>query len=130
MSVYSVHIRESGNRPDMALVKDGFSWPAAVFGFVWAFVVGAWELGIALVIFQTAMGALIGLAFEDPAAQGVAQIGLAILIGLVANELRRLSLEWRGLREAGTVVADSRDSAERRYLDANPFLTARLLAGQ
>ena len=114
----------------MVLVKDGFSWPAAVFGFVWAFFVGAWELGFALLLVQGVVGVLIGLISADPAAQAVMQGGLAVIIGMSANELRRMSLEWRGMYEAGSVVGHDVESAERRYLDANPFLTMRLLGAK
>ena len=38
MRLYSVHLRRHGLDPDrdIVLVKEGFSWPALLFSFLWA----------------------------------------------------------------------------------------------
>ncbi len=127
MSVFTVHVRDTGLRPTMALVKDGFSWPAAVFGFIWALVIGAWDVAFALFVLQMTIGMAVGFLIESPDVQMVIQIGLAVVIGLIANELRRWSLDRRGLHEDAVVTAHDKEEAERRYLDANPYMTAKLL---
>jgi hypothetical protein len=43
---------------------------------------------------------------------------LAILVGLEAHSLRRWTFSRRGWRNAGIVVADDREHAERRFFDA------------
>lgn len=111
----------------MAVVPDGFSWGAAVFGFLWALYIGAWDLALLLFVIQVASEALISFLIADATAQGVAQLGVAVAIGFSAHELRRLVLDWRGLREAGVVTGNNRESAERRYFDTHPTITARLL---
>jgi len=130
MTVYTVHISDSATKPDLVLIKDGFSWPAAVFGFLWALVVGAWALALALFVVQLGLSALLPLVIENSEALGVAQLGGAIVIGLIANEARRWFLTWRGLHEAGVVTGADKDQAERRFLDAHPDVTARLLGGR
>jgi len=130
MTVYTVHVRDTGLKPDLALVKDGFSWPAAVFGFVWALVIGAWEVAAILLAVQILAGIALPFVLADPTAQGVAQIGIAAVIGLIAGELRRWSLDRRGLFEDAVVTASDKEAAERRYLDANPYMTAKLLRDQ
>ncbi|MEG3616969.1 DUF2628 domain-containing protein [Magnetovibrio sp. PR-2] len=127
MSIYTVHVRDTGIQPTLAVVKDGFSWPAAVFGFIWALVVGAWEVALMLFGVQIGVGFVLELLISDPSALAVVQIGLAVVIGLVANELRRWHLEKRGLYEDAVVTANNKEEAERRYLDANPYMTAKLL---
>lgn len=127
MSVYTVHVRDTGLKPDLALVKDGFSWPAAIFGFLWALFVGAWEVALILFAVQTVVGVTLPYVLADPAAEAAAQLGLAVVIGLIAGELRRWALERRGLLEDAAVTASSKEEAERRYLDANPYMTAKLL---
>lgn len=127
MSVYTVHVRDTGLKPTLALVKDGFSWPAAIFGFLWALVVGAWDVAVILLIVQVGVGVALPFLIVDPNAQGVAQIGLAVVIGLIANELRRWSLSRPGLHEDAVVSAPGKEEAERRYLDANPYMTTKLL---
>lgn len=127
MTVYTVHVRDTGLEPTLALVKDGFSWPAAIFGFLWALVVGAWEVALILVAAQIVIGAALPLLISDPGAQTVVQLGLAVVVGVVANELRRWTLERRGMFEDAVVTARDKEEAERRYLDANPYMTAKLL---
>ncbi|HEY9078614.1 DUF2628 domain-containing protein [Magnetovibrio sp.] len=127
MTVYSVHVRDTGLKPNLALVKDGFSWPAAVFGFIWALVIGAWDVALVLFAIQLAAGILAPLLILDPTAQSVVQVGVSVVIGLIANELRRWSLDRRGMFEDAVVTAHDKEEAERRYLDANPYMTSKLL---
>lgn len=127
MTVYSIHVRDTGLNPDLALVKDGFSWPAAIFGFFWALVLGAWDVALVLLALQIVAGLALPTLIGDAAALSVAQLGVSVLIGLIANELRRWSLERRGMHEEAIVTAHDKEEAERRYLDANPYMTAKLL---
>jgi len=127
MTVYSVHVRDTGLKPNLALVKDGFSWPAAVFGFIWALVIGAWDVALVLLGVQIVAGVLVPLLIGDPTSQTVVQLGVSVVIGLIANELRRWSLDRRGMFEDGVVTAHDKEEAERRYLDANPYMTSKLL---
>lgn len=127
MTVFTVHIKDSFDNPDLILVKDGFSWPAAVFGFMWALAIGAPLLALALFCVQIAVSALLPLWIENAEALGMAQLGSAVLIGLIANEARRWFLTFRGLHEVGVVTAPDKDQGERRFFDAHPDVTARLL---
>ncbi|MBL4614530.1 MAG: DUF2628 domain-containing protein [Magnetovibrio sp.] len=127
MSIYTVHVRDTGMRPTLALVKDGFSWPAAIFGFAWALVVGAWEVALMLMAVQLVVAIALPVLIADPGAQTIIQLGLAVVIGLVANELRRWTLNRRNMHEDAVVTAHDKEEAERRYLDANPYMTAKLL---
>lgn len=127
MSVYTVHVRDTGLKPTLALVKDGFSWPAAIFGFVWAMVIGAWEVAVVLLVVQMVVGMALPLVITDPSAQAVIQLGLTVVVGLIANEMRRWTLNRRGMYEDAVVTAHDKEEAERRYLDANPYMTAKLL---
>lgn len=127
MTVYSVHVRDTGLNPDLALVKDGFSWPAAIFGFFWAVAVGAWDVAWVLLAAQIVLSLTLPMLIGDAGALTVAQLGVSVLIGMVANELRRWSLDRHGLHEEAIVSAHDKEEAARRYLDANPYMTAKLL---
>jgi len=127
MTVFTVHIRDDADRLDLVLIKDGFNWAAAIFGPLWALFVGAWGLALVLLVVQSVVGFVLPRLMDSQAAQGVAQIGLAVVIGLLANEGRRLFLEWRGCVESGVVTGPDKIAAERRYLDSHPHLTAQLL---
>lgn len=127
MTVYTVHVRDTGLKPSLALVKDGFSWPAAIFGFFWALVVGAWEVAVVLFLLQLVVGVAVPLLVGDPTSQAVIHLGVAVATGLIANELRRWSLDRRDMFEEAVVSAHDKEEAERRYLDANPYMTSKLL---
>jgi len=127
MTVYTVHVRETGLKPTLALVKDGFSWPAAIFGFIWALVIGAWDVALVLFLLQLAVGLAVPMLIGDPTAQAVIHLGVAVVVGLSANELRRWSLDRRNMFEEAVVTAHDKEEAERRYLDANPYMTSKLL---
>lgn len=127
MAIFTVHMRDAYPSSDLILVKDGFSVWAALFSFLWALCVGAWEFAAALFVFQMAMGVLLPQLIENLASLAVVQVALAILMGLVANEGRRVFLKWRGLTEIGVVTGPNKVEAERRFLDTHPEITAQLL---
>lgn len=127
MSIYSVHILDTDTMSDLAVIPDGFSWGAAAFGFAWALYIGAWDLALLLAVTQVLAGALIGALLMDAAAQSIAHVGVAIVIGFSVSEVRRVLLGFRGLNEVGVVTGESAEGAERRYLDTHPDVTARLL---
>jgi hypothetical protein len=127
MTTYSVHILDTATKSDVALVPDRFSWMAAVFGFVWALFIGAWDLALALFAVQVLAGMAIPLLGLSEAAQGFAQLGVAAAIGFGAFELRRWLLGLRGYRETDVVTGPGAEEAERRYFDSHPDVTARLL---
>jgi len=127
MSIYSVHLRDNGKKSDLAVIPDGFSWGAAAFGFAWALYVGAWDAALMLFGLQMLASALIPLLVSDPGIQGAVQLGLALVVGFGANELRRALLALRGLHEVGVVIGASIEDAERRYFDDHPDVTAYLL---
>lgn len=127
MTIYSVHIRDNASKPDLAVIPDGFSWGAAVFGFVWALYIGAWGLALLLFVVQALAGSLISALIGDPGAQAMAHIGVAAAIGFGVGELRRVLLGIGGLREVGVVTGRDTQDAERRYLDSHPDVTQRLL---
>ncbi|HVY59510.1 MAG TPA: DUF2628 domain-containing protein [Xanthobacteraceae bacterium] len=107
--------------PDrFVFVRDGFSWGAFLFGPLWMVWRRLWlvlllylivvaVLGIALVAFRASAGA--------EAAVGIV---LALLLGLEAATLRGWTLKRRGWTEAGIVIADGIEFAERRFFDARP----------
>lgn len=127
MTIYSVHLRDNGKKSALAVIPDGFSAGAMVFGFIWALYVGAWDAALMLFGLQMLTGAFIPLLFSDPAVQGVVQLGVALVVGFGANELRRELLALRGLHEVGVVTGSSNADAERRYFDDHPDVTAYLL---
>lgn len=119
MRLYSVYLRDHGRDPasDLIFVKEGFSWPAFAFTFIWALASRMWWEAMALfaVIALAGWGTAqlgLGEGFE-----GAASLGLAVAIGLVGNDLRRHALGRRGYQEVAVVSGGNTDDAMRRFLD-------------
>ncbi|WP_112661969.1 DUF2628 domain-containing protein [Microvirga flavescens] len=130
MKTYVLHLPRSARPGDAGdldkarTVKDGFSWGAFFFTFLWFFFHRLWLAGLLV------LAAVIGLGFAmeafnvHPAAGFLAQVLLSTLIGLEANSLRRWSLTRRGLPAVDVVRAHNRDEAETmlfaRWLQRTP----------
>jgi hypothetical protein len=84
-------------------------------------VVALWLAAFAAVI--GALGAVLGL---NPVADAALSAGGALVVGAVANDLRRWTLARRGFSDEGVVVGDGEDSALRRFLAHTPALTGGL----
>jgi hypothetical protein len=123
MAVYTVH--EPSRRNDDALVhterfafvRDGFSWPAFLFGPLWMLRHRLW---LALILYLVVLAALGAALRALGAADAVIVITLlvSLLVGFEASSLRRYGLARRKWRNLGVVVGDDLESAERRFFAA------------
>jgi hypothetical protein len=124
MKIYTVHLRHNGldGDRDLILVAEGFNWAALVFGPFWALFKKLWWVALGLVLLNLGIG-LAGKAFiADPQVQLAVSLGVASIVGFLANDLRRWTLERAGFIEIGVVSAPDADAAFQRYLDAQPEL--------
>ena len=117
MRSWTVHLPPASARPaSPALIREGFSVWAFLFGPFWLFRHRAWMAGILVLL------GLIGVNLL-PGAWG---IGLALafhlLLGFHGQDLRRWTLARRGWRLAHVVQARDPDSALVRLLQAEPEL--------
>jgi len=122
MRIYTVHYRPEAGGGDVVLVKEGFSWPALVFGPLWALWHGLWVVALcllALIVLAGAIGAVVGL---DGVTEAAVSMGLAIAVGCTANDLRRWTLDRRGFSEEAVVMGGGEDEALRRFLANTPLL--------
>jgi hypothetical protein len=100
-------------------VKDGFSWPAFVFSFVWALWHRLWLVAAAIFVAEFAVGMLVGLIGFGGFVNTVVSLGMALVVGWLANDLLRDHLERRGLTDLGVVMAGSGEDAIERYFGDN-----------
>jgi hypothetical protein len=125
MRVYTVHLGPAAALGrEVALVKEGFSWPAYLFTILWALVKGMWVTAILLFLVQACLSGAAMSFRAAPQASALASLALLFLIGAFGNDLRRFELSRRGFREIGVVAAGSLGAAEQRAFERLPELRA------
>ena len=128
MNLYAVHLRRHGLDPDrdVVVVKEGFCWPAFFLSVLWALWTRLW---LAAALFLSAQGLVnlgVYLFHPDPLSQGILSLGLAVIFGYVANDLRQQKLSRQGFALSAVVNGKNSDQAYSRFLDHEPGLAADL----
>ena len=122
MKLYTVHLRRGGLDPDrdIAVIKEGFSWPACILSLIWALWHRLWWVAAGLIALSlTIEGALWALGIDETLGF-VIGVSVAVLTGLLANDLHRWTLERDGFIERGMVSGDNAEEALIRFLDQSP----------
>lgn len=120
MAIFTVHLPTNTSPEAVAdravFVREGFAFWAVLFGPLWFLRHRVW-LGF---VAWLAIAALVNIAerWLGPVTTGGLELILAIATGVVANDVRRLTLALRGFRERGVVEGENQEAAERRFFDA------------
>jgi hypothetical protein len=114
VKLYSAHLK--GN-VEPILVNEGFSWGALIFGPLWLAAHRAW---VAAAISFAAYVLIAALA-PEPAAT-VLSIGLAVILGLIGNDLYSWALEHRGYVLVDVLAGRNIDDAWMRLIEHRPDL--------
>ena len=117
--IYTVYEKPELEEPSarVMLVREGFSWLALIFGLLWLLARGLW---VASLVYAVALAVLVYLAQYagmDDDALTLIPLFAQLVLGFVANDLQRESLQRRGYRFTGVVAAESVLAATRRYYD-------------
>lgn len=120
MRIWTVHTKP-GAAPE--LVPEGFSWGAAVFGWLWLLLHRAWLPALLLFAATLALGTLVP-AQLDP----LLLLAAFVLQGCFGQDLRRWSLDRRGYALDQVVAARGTDAAWMRLGDRRPDLARAALA--
>jgi len=124
MRIYTVHIRRGGLDPDrdIVLVKEGFSWSAALCAPVWAMWQGMWVTAIvALLVFGGVFFVVASFGLSSSATMWLLA-GVAGILGFLATDLRLSSLRRSGFVFHDVVAAPNSDGAAYRFFERNPVL--------
>jgi hypothetical protein len=117
VKIYTALLKQNA---EPVLVREGFAWGALLFGPLWLAAHRAWiPAAISLAAYV-----LIGLLAPHSAA-AILIVGVAVLLGLTGQDLRRWSLEWRGYLLVHVLAAINRDDAFMRLMTLRPDLAAR-----
>jgi hypothetical protein len=127
MKTYTLHVPADASPGDAGaldravLIRDGFSWGAFFFSFLWFFAHRLWLAGLMVLAAAAALGGVLQLLRTGPAATFWALFLFAVLVGLEAGSLRRWTLGRRGRPAVDVVSGRDREEAESkafgRWLD-------------
>ncbi len=120
MKVFTVHEPptpgEGSSRFDqIAFVKEGFSWPALFFPFIWVLWHRMWWVLLGWLAVAVATTLVAELVPETDTAVGVFSVLFTLWFALEANGLRRWSLEQKGWRMVGVAAGRDIVEAEQSY---------------
>jgi hypothetical protein len=126
--MYTAYVRHGGLDPDrdVALVKEGFSWPAFIFGPLWALARRLWLAAAGFALVLGLLEALARVVELDPFTWTALTLAVSAAFGWLGNDLRRRKLERRGFVFRGVVAGDNLDAALARFLDGSPGLARDL----
>ncbi len=112
MRIYTVHIDPLSVEDDRGAVflREGFSWPAAIFSVFWAIYHGLWDWALVLLAAGLGLGAAVSLSGLDALSAGAVELGFTALVGATSNDWRRWVLARRGFRMSGIVSGETRSS--------------------
>ena len=96
-------------------VKEGFAWLALIVPFLWLLFHRLWWALLGLVIVAVLIAVIPALVTGDPAAARYPSFLVNIVMGFIANDLRRWTLARRGYVHVATVQGANREAAEFRY---------------
>lgn len=117
--LYSVHLNPKAPRPyeSPVFVPEGFNVYAFLFHIFWALYHRIWLQ--AFIILGLLIAVQIASAYGDLSRTStiILDLGIRLMIGMAANDLRRDTLDKRGWVVSDVVIADSLLDAERRYYD-------------
>jgi len=129
MKVYTLHIRRHGLDidQDLVLVKEGFNLAAFLLSVIWAVWHKMWWVALGIGFSSLILNLLFWAVTPNPIASVALTVGAAFLIGLVANDLRRWTLEQRGYADFGVSIGKTEDAALSRFLDKSPDIARDLV---
>lgn len=118
MKTWTVHLPAgTSDTGEATLIPERFSVAAAVFGPLWTLWHGMWLATLGLVVVQVGFTTIIEALRLGLIETAVAGAGLAVLIGLTAQDMRRWTLSKRGWRLVDVVVSSTVEGAERRFYE-------------
>src|SRR5262245_8607916 len=121
MAIYSVFappVRDNDSTESaerFTFVRDGFSWSAFIFGPLWMLTHRLVLVLVLWVVVVVAIAVAARLLAVPAGSELSVIILLALLVGFEAPTLRTWTLQRRGWRDLGIVVADDFEAAERRF---------------
>jgi hypothetical protein len=112
---------------ELRFIRDGFSWPAAIFPPLGLAMKGLWTAAVAYLVFMTAaVAGLHAIGVNDDLVP-VVVLALNVYLGFEASTLERWSLDNDGWQMLGAVTGRDIADCERRFFEnwmpSQPLIT-------
>ncbi len=122
MKMWTAHLRPDA---EPILVPEGFSWLALIFGPLWLAAHRAWIPAVIVLAADVVVSTLVPMPLSI-----VLDVGLTLLVGLSAQDLRRWSIENRGYLLTHVIAARDEAEALGRLLTGRPDLARHFMPPQ
>jgi hypothetical protein len=113
MKQYKVFKHPSG---EIEAVKQGWSWPAFLFSFIWAIVKKMWAIGIGLLILSLIFISMVGAGTD--LLINIVSVIVSIVFGIYGNYWREKNLESRGYEMKKTISATNPGDAVAQFTES------------
>lgn len=119
MRIYTVHIRPDAKNPyeTPIFIEESFNWWAFIFRGFWALYNRLWLVGIILLALEIALQVLVVKGVIPSYTALLTRLGIQILVGFHANDLRRAKLRKQGYITSDIVTGDNLVGAEQRFFE-------------
>ena len=115
MAIFTVLEPPDGKPERVAFVREGFSWGALLFTFLWAMWHRMWVVAAFLFALSSMLTVAVNLGFLGTGLAGLLQAGVALVFAFEARNLHAKSLEGVGFRRSGLIQANDIEAAELAY---------------
>jgi len=115
--IYTVHAPgwSPASDADAVFIKEGFCWPAFVFGPLWALWTGMWRTALFLFGVSVVVSSVVVVFGITNPAELAVTLALQAVVGFWGNDWRRHVLARRDYAERGVISGRNRLDAEDHY---------------
>ncbi|MDG1436420.1 MAG: DUF2628 domain-containing protein [Rickettsiaceae bacterium] len=110
MNIYSVYTDSSNDENSPLLIKQGFSFMAGIFNYLWALYHRMWFLALTTL----AINLMISNFASSHLAYSI-NIVILLLFGFFSTELREYHAMQNGLELSDVILAQNEEEAESKY---------------
>jgi len=114
MHIYSLYVNSKRDNVSPVIIREGFSWSATLFGFIWALYHKMWHVAAIMIFIHIV---LIGM--EEITHYNfilLIQILTIEVFGFFATDLQEFTLQKKNYQLKEIVFASSRMEAEMKFL--------------
>lgn len=117
--IYTVHIKPDSKNPyeNAVFIGESFNIWAFVLNVAWAFYHRLWLLAAGLIVFKVLLQYAISHLGFSPIHGIIVELGIQVLLGFHANDLRRANLRKKGYITGDIVVGNTLVAAEQRFFE-------------